>query len=135
MSWIASLPEPQRQTAQRWLAHVLHDLVKYLELMPRSLDWNNLEEDDFDVLYEAICETRVDRHGVRSARMIWEQALADLPEDLRREIPGRQQLDDLISVLDTNGQRLAAGDTEGLNVERLREVLFGIGDMLRDLRP
>ncbi len=132
MGWGAG-SEWEKQAANRWLEDVLHDLVKYLELMPRNMDWEDIDEDDLELLQEAIFETRVDRSGSRSARDIWAQALKALPSGLR-EPPVRKEVDAHLKVLEGFREALEDGDLDGIDVERLRAALFGIGDALRGLK-
>ncbi len=134
MSWFDAWTEPQRQELAQWLDHTLHDLVKYLELMPRNLDWEALEEDDLELLYEAIFETRVDRSGSRSALDIWQAALEALPEPMRQDLPVRDQIDAHMATLKASEPVLTDGQIEDLDVEALKEALFGIGKALRSLR-
>ena len=133
MGWRDGLGVDERAAFDTWLANVLHDLVKYLELMPRNLDWDDLEEDDADLLYEAIFETRVDRHGSRSARTLWVQALEGLPAGLG-ELPVRDAVSAHISVLEGCRAKLEAGDLAGIDIGALREALFGVGTLLRGLK-
>lgn len=133
MAWHHTLSPQQRAALDAWLETVLHDLVKYLELMPRNLDWDALEEDDLDLLYEAIFETRVDRHGTRSARQVWQGCLDALPESLAA-LPTRDPVETHLDLLEAHRTTLERGDLEALDVQALRGALFGIGELLRGLR-
>lgn len=130
------LNEAQQQQLDDWLSRVLHDLVKYLEMMPRSLDWDDLEEDDADVLYEAIFETRVARQETLGAQELWASARGQLPEELAQALaPCWEGLDQEVQRLVTLAQPLRTGQgLDGVDVPRLRQALFSIGDRLRALR-
>jgi hypothetical protein len=116
-------------TRTDWLEKVLHDLVKYLEMMPRSLDWNNLAGDDVDVLYESIFETRVDARGTRSAAEIWRRWRDLAPgggglEGVLEDVDGH------IEVLERLAQPLRAGE-DVADWVALRAAIFAVGDRLR----
>ncbi len=116
----------------QWLEKVLHDLVKYLEMMPRSLNWDDLEEDDADVLFESIFETRVDGRGVRSAADLWAAARSSAPE----QVAGSGVLQDVDQRMDTL-MTLAAPLRTGGDVSdpaALRAAIFAVGDRLRAAR-
>ncbi|MBH22938.1 MAG: hypothetical protein CMH57_00495, partial [Myxococcales bacterium] len=110
------------------------DLVKYLEMMPRSLDWSgDLDDDDLDCVWESIAETRTGRGGARSAQQIWEEAKGDLPEGWRGP------LEEAFSVVDAHiatleEQRAAIEAGAAIDQGRLNEALFGVGRRLRALR-
>ena len=127
------LDTAQRAAFDQWLANVLHDLVKYLELMPRNLDWDALEEDDADLLYEAIFETRVDRNGARSAKTLWAQAREKLPPSLS-DLPSWVDVDDHIDELEGSRAVLESGNLEALDITALKNSIFGVGEVLRALR-
>jgi hypothetical protein len=117
-----------------WVARVLHDLVKYLEMMPRSLDWDALEDDDADVLYEAVFETRSGREGSQTALTIWRVSLDSMPSAgssvsamVERVSASLEELERLVSELD--GSSLADADTG-----RIRRLIFSVGDELRAFR-
>ena len=103
------MTDPDRKRLDDWLDRVLHDLVKYLEMMPRSLDWSgDLDDDDLDCVWESIAETRTGRGGARSAQQIWEEAKGDLPEGWRGP------LEEAFSVVDACVRRTYAGVTPHL---------------------
>lgn len=133
-TWREGLAPTQREALKVWLERVLHDLVKYLELMPRNLDWEQLEEDDLEVLYEAIFETRVDRSGARSASQVWSGALAELDPALAASLPVRAGVEADLAVLERQRQALEDGDLASFEAEATREAIFGVGRRLRGLR-
>ena len=115
-----------------WLDKVLHDLVKYLEMMPRSLNWDDLDDDDADVIFESIFETRVDARGVRGAAEIWEQSRATAPEHLVGS-GVLEDIDDLMGALTTlAGPLRNGGGVE--DPEAMRAAIFAVGDRLRAMR-
>lgn len=120
-------------TRSEWLEKVLHDLVKYLEMMPRSLNWEDLEEDDADVLFESIFETRVDARGVRSAEDIWKSCRATAPEEVSAGSV-LQDVDARMNELIELAAPLKAGATEIPNPAALRAAIFAVGDRLRAMR-
>ena len=115
-----------------WLEKVLHDLVKYLEMMPRSLNWDELEEHDADVLFASIFETRVDGRGVRSASDIWKVARDSAPEQVGAS-GVLQDVDQRMDTLLTLAEPLRSGGDVS-DPAALREAIFAVGDRLRALR-
>ncbi|MEO1272216.1 MAG: hypothetical protein AAFX99_29315 [Myxococcota bacterium] len=115
-----------------WLDRILHDLVKYLEMMPRSLDWTAaLDDDDLDCVWESIVETRTGRDGTLSAQQIWEQAVVRLPPELRQRAE-IVQVDGYIATLVAQSTLIEEGGV--VDQEQLFEALFGVGRCLRALR-
>jgi plasmid stabilization system protein ParE len=138
---MATTPTPQLSDAQArllepWLAAVLHDLVKYLELVPRSLDWGALAEEDAEPLYEAIFETRVDRQGAQSARDLWEAARARLDPALQAPLgPLCAEISaEVARLMDLAAPLVKGVALEHIDTGALRDAIFGIGDRLRALR-
>lgn len=135
MSWLEDLSETQRNTFEPWLEHVLHDLVKYLELMPRNLDWDDLEEDDADVLFEAIFETRVTRSETRSARQIWQEALDKLSDEEKTILPITQSVTETLDALENIAAPLLNNEAlDALDIPSLQKHLFSVGEQVRALR-
>ena len=144
MSWREELSPEARTAFDVWLDKVLHDLVKYLELMPRNIDWASLDEDDLATLFESIFETRADRRGTRSAQTLWHEALGALPGGLT--LPVTNEVEAHIATLEAAREPLEAaadgvGDDaqlaaliETVDPPKLREAIFGIGTALRGLR-
>ena len=119
-------------TRTEWLEKVLHDLVKYLEMMPRSLDWKNLGDDDVDVLYESIFETRVDGRGVRSAADLWRHWRDHAPRDVA-DAGVLEEVDARMEDLGRLAAPLASGATSLDDPVALRAAIFAVGDHLRTL--
>lgn len=136
--WRSGLSQEAREALDEWLERVLHDLVKYLEMMPRSLDWGALEDEDWDIVWESIVETRSGPRGVRSAGALWEEAAGALPEAVRAAgpVPGWEEVGVRVARLMAFAEGLEAeGPPEAAaEVEAVRADVFGIGEALRALR-
>jgi hypothetical protein len=117
-------------TRKEWTENVLHDLVKYLEMMPRSLDWKNLVADDVDVLYESIFETRVDARGVRSAEDVWRQWRDRAPVDVAAS-GVLEDVDVCMNDLGRLAAPLAGGAASVEDPDGLRSAIFAVGERLR----
>lgn len=113
-----------------WLRRVLHDLVKYLEMMPRSMDWDHLEEEDAELIHEAVFATRRSRQGVESAREIWHDRLESMPPGT---LPDAQvtRLSAALDALEVKVRPLDCGSLSGADTEAIRQLIFAIGDDLR----
>ena len=131
MSWREVLTEQEQHVVDGWLGRVLHDLVKYLEMMPRSLDWDDLSADDLECLWESIFETRSFRGKVQTAAEIWEGALNTLPEQLKKKIPGLSEVSESVKGLMDLGSKLEEGDVDQ---KLLHSFIFDVGTRLRALR-
>jgi len=119
-------------THTQWLEKVRHDLVKYLEMMPRSLDWKNLDEEDVEVLYESVFETRADARGVRCAQEIWKDWRDCAPGDLV-DSGLVAEVDACMATLGTIAAPLASGVSTVDDPEALRAAIFAVGDLLRSV--
>jgi len=128
MTWRMGLTAEEGQEVRAWLERVLHDLVKYLEMMPRSLEWSALSEDDIECLWESIFETRSFRGEVQSAAEIWQIALTELPAELRGQLPWLKEVTGHVKALMEVGERLDEGEFQS---ETLRAKIFAVGDHLR----
>jgi urease accessory protein UreF len=118
------------QTRQQWLAQVLHDLVKYLEMMPRSLDWDALADDDADIVYEAVFETRSGRQDSESALQIWRRLLESMPAGCL--VAEKQtRISQTLEELETRVSALNGGSLDGIDTARIRQLIFSVGDELR----
>jgi hypothetical protein len=133
MAWRAGLSAAERAALEVWVARAMHDLVKYLEMMPRSLDWEALEEDDAEVLYDAVFRTRVERGKARGAREVWEGVWSSLEPGLRAKVPVKGEVDALLDELEGLVAPLERGGLEGVDAARLRAALFAVGDCVRGL--
>jgi len=131
MSDLAELTDPQRPMLQRWHGRVMHDLVKYLEMMPRSIDWDALQDDDLESLHESIYETRRDRQGVTSARQLFEATLGDLDAGLHASLPIVAETRARLLALEEATPALLDAPADDLDTELIRARLFAIGDGLR----
>lgn len=134
MSLREALTEEEQARVAAWLDRVLHDLVKYMEMMLRSLDWSALEDEDLDIIYEAIFETRSERGGVLTAREVFERTLDELPTRLRARLPLIDDIRQRLAALEVEGAALSERGVAGLDSEALRGRLFGVGDALRASR-
>lgn len=114
-----------------WLERAMHDLVKYLEMMPRSLDWDNLEDEDRDILYEAILETRSERGGVLRASQVFNRTLTDLPEEVLDRWTLIMDVKKRLMVLEDLAEQLPDTPLEQLQTRDLKERIFAVGDLLR----
>lgn len=114
-----------------WLDRVQHDLVKYMEMMPRSLDWESLEEEDRDILYEAILETRSERGGVLKASQVFNRTLSELPDDVVDRWNLIMEVKKRLMMLEDHAERLPELPLETIQSSDLRDRIFAVGDLIR----
>lgn len=127
----AEFSPQDKPMVSRWHQRVMHDLVKYLEMMPRSIDWDALEDEDGEVLCEAIFETRRDRSGTRSAMQVFEATLEELSPDLAQRLSVVRSCRSRLVELEAAADGLREGDLGDVDAERIRRCLFAVGDGLR----
>ena len=128
------LTDAELEAVRRWLARVMHDLVKYLEMMPRSLDWDAFEEDDLEIIAEAVFETRATRKGAQSALEVFEDTLEELPQGLAERLAIVVETRSALVALESLAGEIEDKALEEVDLTLLSGTLFGVGTRLRAAR-